>query len=283
MTYRDWTFLIFALAICVKAQQGYRRENPANQLEYNESGFSSNPEVYGDEDASDVTRSSGEEIPGEAGKDYPIFADVPKTGFECVSQRYPGYYADEEAGCQVFHICQNGGRMDSFLCPNGTIFNQEKLVCDWWFNFDCARARNFYSVNEAVVRAMEEADRILAERRTAEEGYRYGEPSGPRKQQGSPSSSNVPESDFDTVVVEAARKGPSGSQRLTPRAEDPARHDETGRQKFENSANGYATSKDSQITAATFGNLRGNAEDTEVIQDQPRRDYLPTRFRTDQY
>merc|ERR1719312_1650397 len=25
----------------------------------------------------------------------------------------------------------------SFLCPNGTIFNQNYFICDWWFNFDC--------------------------------------------------------------------------------------------------------------------------------------------------
>ena len=30
-------------------------------------------------------------------------------------------------------------RKFSFLCPNGTIFNQEKLVCDAWFNVDCTQ------------------------------------------------------------------------------------------------------------------------------------------------
>ena len=28
----------------------------------------------------------------------------------------------------------------SFLCPNGTIFNQEVFTCDWWFNVDCGAA-----------------------------------------------------------------------------------------------------------------------------------------------
>ena len=40
----------------------------------------------------------------------------------------PGYYADPEAECQVFHICTADGfgglSKYSFLCPNGTIFNQ---------------------------------------------------------------------------------------------------------------------------------------------------------------
>ncbi|XP_064081932.1 uncharacterized protein LOC135198292 [Macrobrachium nipponense] len=93
---------------------------------------------------------------GVPGEDYPILASVPDTRFSCDAQNVPGYYADtdREAGCQVFHICQdrpNGRRQqDSFLCPNGTIFNQQYLVCDWWFNFDCADAEDFYSVNEQI-------------------------------------------------------------------------------------------------------------------------------------
>ncbi|XP_068206918.1 uncharacterized protein [Palaemon carinicauda] len=99
-----------------------------------------------------------ENIPGGGvpGEDYPILASVPDTGFDCNAQNVMGYYADtaREAGCQVFHICQDrpSGRrqQDSFLCPNGTIFNQQYLVCDWWFNFDCADAESFYSVNELL-------------------------------------------------------------------------------------------------------------------------------------
>ena len=49
----------------------------------------------------------------------------------------PGFYADPEAECQGYHVCMPlfGGNVDrkmSFLCPNGTIFNQELFVCDWW-------------------------------------------------------------------------------------------------------------------------------------------------------
>ncbi|XP_064081933.1 pro-resilin-like [Macrobrachium nipponense] len=93
---------------------------------------------------------------GVPGEDYPILASVPDTRFSCDAQNVPGYYADtdRQAGCQVFHICQDrpNGRLqqDSFLCPNGTIFNQQYLVCDWWFNFDCADAEDFYSVNEQI-------------------------------------------------------------------------------------------------------------------------------------
>ena len=32
----------------------------------------------------------------------------------------------------------------SFLCTNGTIFNQYELTCDWWYNVNCADSINLY-------------------------------------------------------------------------------------------------------------------------------------------
>nr|XP_053627770.1 pro-resilin-like [Cherax quadricarinatus] len=98
-----------------------------------------------------------ENIPGGGvpGEDYPVLSSPPDTGFSCDDQAVAGYYADTapDASCQVFHICQDRAlrrQKDSFLCPNGTIFNQQYLVCDWWFNVDCSQAENFYSVNEQI-------------------------------------------------------------------------------------------------------------------------------------
>ena len=95
-----------------------------------------------------------EAIPGIPGDDYPIFAEVPETSFLCDGQADGGYYADPEAECQVFHICGNdgnGGRTKySFLCPNGTLFQQQYFVCDWWFNVDCSLAEQFYSLNDEI-------------------------------------------------------------------------------------------------------------------------------------
>lgn len=83
------------------------------------------------------------QIPGHPGKDYPILAHVPASDFRC---QQAGYFADEYSGCQVIHICQEDGRKtESFLCPNGTIFNQLFLVCDWWFNVDCSKSRDYYA------------------------------------------------------------------------------------------------------------------------------------------
>ena len=91
---------------------------------------------------------------GVPGEDFPVLSEVPETGFQCEDQALTGYYADPEAQCQAFHICQirESGlvQQDSFLCPNGTIFNQQYFVCDWWYNFDCDTAEDLYSLNEQI-------------------------------------------------------------------------------------------------------------------------------------
>ncbi|KAG8193524.1 hypothetical protein JTE90_003735 [Oedothorax gibbosus] len=78
-------------------------------------------------------------IPGQPGRDYPTHDDIPKTAFDC--GRMKGYYADTETGCQVFHNCDSDGQRHSFLCPNGTVFRQELLICDWWYNVMCGEER----------------------------------------------------------------------------------------------------------------------------------------------
>ncbi|XP_027235451.2 uncharacterized protein [Penaeus vannamei] len=120
---------------------------PSNTYGTPNGGYGVDPEIA----------ALAENIPGGGvpGEDYPILASVPDTGFSCDAQAVQGYYADTaaEAGCQVFHICQDRAlrrQQDSFLCPNGTIFNQQYLVCDWWFNVDCSQAESFYSVNELI-------------------------------------------------------------------------------------------------------------------------------------
>merc|ERR1712090_120744 len=65
-----------------------------------------------------------------------------------------GYYADTEQDCQAYHIClknsENGLYPVSFLCPNGTVFNQQIFVCDWWFNVDCPAATSYYAGAEGA-------------------------------------------------------------------------------------------------------------------------------------
>lgn len=89
-------------------------------------------------------------IPGVAGLDYSVYAGVPETSFDCNVQEFPGIYGDTEAQCQVFHMCQPNGNADSFLCPNGTMFNQQYFVCDWWYNVDCQAQPEFYGLNKFI-------------------------------------------------------------------------------------------------------------------------------------
>ena len=117
--------------------------------------------MYGDASDAVPTYAAGDDplaalaanIPGVPGEDYPIYAEVPESGFSCEGQVDGGYYADPEAECQAFHICTADGAgglaQYSFLCPNGTLFNQNYFICDWWFNFDCSTAEDLYSLNDA--------------------------------------------------------------------------------------------------------------------------------------
>ena len=57
-----------------------------------------------------------------------------------------GMYADEETGCQAYHLCYNG-RKESFLCGVGTVFNQRILHCDYWYSVDCGKSSQYYSSN----------------------------------------------------------------------------------------------------------------------------------------
>ncbi len=76
---------------------------------------------------------------------------------------FSGYYADTAAKCQAFHVCvpnaEGGLGTISFLCPNGTIFNQGYFICDWWFNFDCNTAEELYAKNAEVAAERESASK----------------------------------------------------------------------------------------------------------------------------
>ncbi|KAG8193857.1 hypothetical protein JTE90_011418 [Oedothorax gibbosus] len=87
-------------------------------------------------------------IPGLPGIDYPTLSQMPHTGFKCLMHTAtPGFYADVETKCQMWHYCQPDGRHDRFLCPNGTIFDQSTRVCNWWFNVHCESSLDRYDVN----------------------------------------------------------------------------------------------------------------------------------------
>lgn len=93
---------------------------------------------------------------GVPGEDYSILSEVPDTEFSCEAQQFPGYYADTSpsSGCQIFHICheqvEGDIKKDSFLCPIGSLFNQQTFVCEWWYDVDCSRSEDFYALNKQL-------------------------------------------------------------------------------------------------------------------------------------
>merc|ERR1712119_98031 len=134
------------------ARRSGRQEAPAV-------GYEQPPAEYGADQAgydADAAASDADaalamlqgSIPGVPGEDYPIYAEVPESGFGCEGQVDGGYYADPEAECQAFHICTADGAGGlakySFLCPNGTLFNQNYFICD------CSTAEELYSLNDEI-------------------------------------------------------------------------------------------------------------------------------------
>ncbi|ODM96078.1 hypothetical protein Ocin01_10594 [Orchesella cincta] len=99
-----------------------------------------------------TTTTDATSIPGTPGVDYPIFYEIPQTGFDCKNQRYKGFFADIDTKCQAWHYCDFTDGHSTFLCPNGTLFSQVLLTCDWWFNVDCDQARQLYVLNERLYR-----------------------------------------------------------------------------------------------------------------------------------
>merc|ERR1711892_1264257 len=75
-------------------------------------------------------------VPGVPCKDYPCYAEAPYTKFSCATVPYrPGMYADPEAGCQAYRVCNDGRDGPSgagFVCPNGTLFDQYQFACEFW-------------------------------------------------------------------------------------------------------------------------------------------------------
>ena len=99
-------------------------------------------------------------IPGEPGVDYPILSSVQETSFTCSGLVHGGYYADPAQGCQAYHVCLGGSAglfPASFLCPNGTLFNQRLFVCDWWFNVDCEGSSDLYAAVEGAFGGVSES------------------------------------------------------------------------------------------------------------------------------
>lgn len=82
------------------------------------------------------------------------------TTFTCYG-RPIGYYADEESNCKVYHFCLLGEyngepvyQRISYLCLNGTVFDQQALDCLASENSQtvCNESHNHYELSNKLLR-----------------------------------------------------------------------------------------------------------------------------------
>ncbi|XP_065557513.1 uncharacterized protein LOC136025417 isoform X2 [Artemia franciscana] len=78
-----------------------------------------------------------------------VLNSIPKTSFTCLGKGN-GYFADIEARCQTYHLCDDSGRQYTYLCPNQTLFNQRMLICDHWYQVECSSSVRFYNKNDLI-------------------------------------------------------------------------------------------------------------------------------------
>ncbi|XP_064472989.1 uncharacterized protein LOC135387789 [Ornithodoros turicata] len=115
----------------------------ASRHEVNQQPVYNDPQVYNAQKAStgskiQVTAPAVQQYTAQhpsysAGQeDRTSLVALPMTTFTC-QNKVPGFYADTQHKCQVYHQCNSDSTAQSFLCPNGTAFNQQSLACEWWY------------------------------------------------------------------------------------------------------------------------------------------------------
>ncbi|CAL4115833.1 unnamed protein product, partial [Meganyctiphanes norvegica] len=77
--------------------------------------------------------------------------DAAVSSFSCVEKVIGGYYADISLGCTMFHVCTLGEKGEIrdiiFKCVPGTLFSQEKRVCEREDEVNCPLSEEFYHLN----------------------------------------------------------------------------------------------------------------------------------------
>ncbi|TRY62608.1 hypothetical protein TCAL_03993 [Tigriopus californicus] len=116
-------------------------------------GFLALPQQYPD-GQSPSPNQQGYLLPADA---ETLLAQPLSLGFSCEAREY-GYYADVSNNCQIFHIClpiedDAGSVIEtaqwSFICGNGTIFDQQTLTCNYELDaVPCDAAESLYNTVE---------------------------------------------------------------------------------------------------------------------------------------
>lgn len=48
---------------------------------------------------------------------------------------------------QVYHMCDDGARQYSYICPNTTLFHQRMLICAHWYQVNCSYSEHDFDAN----------------------------------------------------------------------------------------------------------------------------------------
>lgn len=96
-----------------------------------------------------ILRTEAQRLPQS--EEFPGLRFIPQTSFDCKT-RPVGYYADPDPAtrCQVYHMCDMKGNKFSYLCPNGTLFHQQHLICAHWYQVNCTRTLSLYEINKQM-------------------------------------------------------------------------------------------------------------------------------------
>ncbi|XP_037772448.1 probable ATP-dependent RNA helicase ddx42 [Penaeus monodon] len=87
------------------------------------------------------------------------------SSFNCLDRPY-GYYADQDNSCRVFHVCNpalfSNGAVEtyqySFMCGEGTVFDQKELACVTESSaIPCQESSNYFYTNEQFGRPEDKA------------------------------------------------------------------------------------------------------------------------------
>lgn len=136
--------LIVALGVASALPGSHHRSKRQDDYEYDESAD------YGEQDESEAALG----LPADSSSIRENIVDE----FTCDARPY-GYYADVANECQIFHICYPVTYADgeeemfkwSFICPNGTIFDQSSLVCSFPLDaLPCEEAPNFFEGPDSI-------------------------------------------------------------------------------------------------------------------------------------
>jgi len=134
--------LIAAVGVAIALPEGHHRSKRQDDADY----------AYDYEEQDETEAALG--LPSDSSSIRENIID----DFSCEARPY-GYYADVANECQIFHICYPVTYADgeeelfkwSFICPNGTIFDQSSLVCSFPLDaLPCEEAPNFFEGPDSI-------------------------------------------------------------------------------------------------------------------------------------